>query len=703
MDALPPPPPTYLEISISEKVSSNPLLTSAGPIRFDQISSKHFFAAVKDSITNLEKELKKLEAIQHPTWENLIIPLEKIEQKMHRVFGPISHLYGVMNSVELRKDYLEVQPLIDEFRLRIEQSRPLYMGYRKIEKSKQWQHASSAQKRALEWRLLSGKHAGIHLSEKKKERVKQLYSELSTLQSKFMANSIDAIKKYSFPINNPTLLEGIPAHIIKMIEKEKTSGEKEWHFTLSLPIYSPVMTHAKNRDLRKALYLAKIKLASEGDLNNQENLLSQLKMRKELAQLIGYDSFAELSLDGKMAKKPEAVFAFLEKLRDAAWEKGNREVEEVRAFAKEKGLSDPFMPWDFSYFAERLKEEKFSFSDQDLKPYFSLPVVLHGLFDLTHFLFGVKVEEISGKLPTWHPDVKSFVLKDQNKKEIAYFYLDPYLRPETKRSGAWMDESLKRVALEGELQLPIAYIICNLIPPLGKAPALLKFDEVTTLFHEFGHALQHMLTTVSIPSVSGTNGLEWDMVELPSQFMENWCYHKPTLKKISSHIETKEPLPDHLIEKMIAARIYLAATSMLKQLHLGLTDLTLHHLYDPESKQSPFTIFQKTGEITSPLPILPEDRSLCSFHHIFSQNAYAAGYYSYLWAKVLSTDVFSAFEEGDIKNQRKMQMTGERFKNTFLSLGGSEHPLKIFTAFRNRSPDITPLLRQYGLLKTEEK
>jgi oligopeptidase A len=436
--------------------------------------------------------------------------------------------------------------------------------------------------------------------------------------------------------------------------------------------------------------------ASKAPTDNTANIRRILSLRKQQAQLLGFDNFAEKSLATKMAPDVDAVVSMLDRLRDAAWPHAEREMADLCEIAAANDLHDPLMHWDVAFWAERLREQRFDFTDEELRPYFSFERVLEGLFAICNRLFGITVEETRGDAPVWNDDVKFFNVRDEAGLHIASFYLDPYSRPENKRGGAWMDDCFgRRVSVRG-IVLPVAHLVCNQTPPAGGKPSLMSFREVETLFHEFGHGLQHMLTRVDYADAAGINNIEWDAVELPSQFLENWCYHKPTLLGMTAHYETGEPLSDELFEKIVAARTFRSGTAMLRQLQFGLTDMRLHTDYDPDGDESPFEVMRQVNEITSVMPMLPENRSLCSFQHIFS-GGYAAGYYSYKWAEVLAADAFSAFEEAGLDNDAAVRRVGRRFRDTVLALGGSRNPQDVFRDFRGRDPSPEPLLRVHGL------
>ena len=463
----------------------------------------------------------------------------------------------------------------------------------------------------------------------------------------------------------------------------------------------PFMSHSRRRDLREQLYRASITRASSGELDNAPLIARILQLRQEMATLLGYGSFAELSLASKMAPDVSTVESFLEELRQASLAAAQQDLEDQRQCAAAAGVPEAadLRHWDLPFWAERRREQQYDFSEEALRPYFPLPRVLDGLFALARRLFGVRIEAADG-VPVWHEDVRFFRIYDEHDREIAAFYLDPYSRPAEKRGGAWMDECVGRsrlLAPSGQpVRLPVAYLICNQTPPVGDQPSLMSFTELRTLFHEFGHGLHHMLTAIDHGMAAGINNVDWDAVELPSQFMENWCYHRETLLGMSGHVETGAPLPDDLYDKLCAARHYRAGSLMLRQLSFGLIDLALHHRHDPHGTESAFDLQRRLAPRTSVLPPLPEDRFLCSFGHIFA-GGYAAGYYSYKWAEVLSADAFAAFEEAGVDDPKAVAAVGRRYRETILALGGSRPPMEVFQAFRGREPTTAALLRHSGL------
>lgn len=692
--------------TIPQEEVMNPLLHYKRLIPFDRVEPDHFFSALQSLIQSLLPEIEALETVDSPTWDNLLGPLEEIEEKIHRTTGPMSHLKMVKDSPKLREEWEKVAPIINKLHMRIKQSRPLYQHFEAIKEGPEWHILSPAQKRSIDLRLKGAKLKGIDLDEEELRHFNALYDRLKQLQSQYEGNLLDAIKSFSIVLEDKKSLEGVPYSILKLtsdsynLTKQKeappsTPLEGPWKLSLVSTIYSSVSHHCKNRETRELIYRAYFSKASKGISSNTENIQEQLKIRKELAVILGFNTFAELSIANKMAPNVETVHEFLEKLRDASWIAGREDLLEAQLFASKNGFREPMMPWDFYYWSERLKENRYHLSEEKIKPYFPLRKALRGLFDLCHHLFGITIVKPEQQPPVWDPSVTYYLVYDEHGEQIASFYLDPFFRPQSKRGGAWTDTCLNRTYINGKLQLPITYIGCNSMPPSGDAPPLLTFGELKTLFHEFGHALQHMLTKVNIGSIAGTNGIEWDGIEMASKFMENWCYHKPTLRTLTEHYETGEPLPEVLMDKIISARTYNAGLNMLSQLKYSISDINIHHDYDPNSTLTPFDSYFETCLTTSHLPCLDDDRFLCSFHHLFGGDSYAAGYYSYKWAEVLSADAFEAFLEVE-DDWQALRAVGHKFKETFLELGGSAHPLEVFEIFRGRQPIIDPLLKHSG-------
>ncbi len=692
-------------------LAANPLLSQGKLPAFDKIQAEHAAPAVRYMLAEAQAYLEQLEK-KEGDWE-LIQGLNEIDYEIRRIFGPLSHLLGVKNNPALRDAYESVIKDIVAFEVRIKQSAKIYKALCKMDAGSSF--GSSQRKRILELRLLHARHAGVALEATKQRQFKEIVSELTELSVQFSNNVLDATKAFVLVLRDKKDVEGLPLSSLELAAQNYTNHAKAsqagrasaedgpWLISLDAPSYLPFMQHAHNRSLREKLYKAYISRASSGDFDNTDMIQRILKLRKKQAKLLGYSSFAQLRLDTRMAGKVEAVYELIEELRSAAWLPAQKEWQELKDFARresqEKDLE--LQHWDIPYWAERLREKRFAFTQEDLRPYFPLGRVLAGLFELSKEIFGIEIRQVFGEAPVWHPDVQYFVIMDQDRKPIASFYLDPYSRPQEKRGGAWMDECVNRCKRNGKIDLPVAYLVCNASPPVGKQDAqnaqnaLMNFREVETLLHEFGHGLQHMLTRIDEADISGINGVEWDAVELPSQFMENWCYHRPTLTSLSEHVTSKEKLPAELFEKIQQARTYRAASNMLRQLGLSLIDMELHDRFDPDSEDIAQTQ-KKVDALTSLLPPLPEDRFLCAFSHIFA-GSYAAGYYSYKWAEVLSADCFSAFEEAGLDKPQALKKTGMRFRDTILALGGSQHPEAIFQAFRGRKATTAALLRHSGL------
>lgn len=693
----------------SDDLKQNPLLVTDGLPRFDQIKPEHIVPAVRLVLAQAEQRLTEMEqrlsSLNRPSWDDLIVPLEELDRPFDFAWKPIGHLFGVLNSPELRTAYETVLPEVVRFGLRASQSRPIYDAIVRLNQQA-GDSLVPARRRIVDQKLLSAKLSGIALEGAQRERFNAIAEELSQLSTDFSNHVLDATKAFELILTKPEEIEGLPPSLLQLAEqsyRQKNPEEKlqgsagPWRITLDGPIVTPFLQHSRRRDLRETIYRAFISRASTGEWDNSESITKILKLRREKAELLGYRTFAELSLAEKMAPGVAAVEEMFEKLRAASRPPAEQDLAELKSLAANCGQSEEFKHWDAAFWAERLREQRYDFNDEQLRPYFPLPRVLDGLFALLRKIFGIAIQPADGEAPSWHPDVRFFRVFDANTNQpLASFYLDPYSRPENKRGGAWMDTCLPRRRFKGQIELPVAHLVCNGTPPVGDTPSLMTFREVETLFHEFGHGLQHMLTTVDEADVAGINGVEWDAVELPSQFMENWCYDRPTIRGLSAHYQTGEPLPDELFDKITAARNFRAASQMLRQLHFGMTDIYLHHQFDPSSNESPFDVQRRMAERTSVMPPLPEDRMLCTFSHIFS-GGYAAGYYSYKWAEVLSADAFGAFEEAGLDNEEAVKATGRRFRDTVLSLGGSRHPLEVFRAFRGRDPDPQALLRQCGL------
>lgn len=645
-----------------------------------------------------------------PTWPKLVEPLEKIVDKLTVVWGTVNHLKSVQDSAELRSAIEEVQPEKVKFELRLGQSKPIYNAFKVIRESSDWPQLSEARKRIVENQLKEAILSGVALEDNKREQFNKIQQELERLSQKFEENVLDATKKYEKLVTDKKEIEGLPATALGLAAQTAASKGHEnataengpWIITLDAPSFMSVMQHARNRSLREEVYRVYVTRASSGELDNTEIINQILKLRLEKAQLLGYKNYAEVSMAMKMATVEKAE-ELLEKLRAASWDPAVQDLEDIKNFAKLQGAAeaDNLTHWDISFWSERLRESKYDINEEELRPYFSLPKVMDGLFSLAKKLFGIDIEPADGLAPVWNKDVGFYVVKDSAGAPVAYFYFDPYSRPAEKRGGAWMDEVVSRsrvLSPDGSSsRLPVAHMVCNQTPPVGEKPSLMTFREVETVFHEFGHALQHMLTRQDEGLVAGIRGIEWDAVELPSQFMENWCYHRDTLMSIAKHYETGETLPEDVYKKLLAARTFRAGSLSLRQLKFATVDLELHTRYIPEGSESIYDVDQRISKKTQVIPPLPEDRFLCSFSHIFA-GGYAAGYYSYKWAEVLSADAFSAFEDVGLDNDKAVIETGRRFRETILALGGGKAPLEVFVEFRGREPSPEALLRHNGLL-----
>lgn len=687
------------------ELAQNPLLSENGTPQFDRIQPEHVVPAVRFTLAQAELALQKIEAQIQPTWASAVDVFDPLNRMFERSWGPVTHLFSVMNSDALREAFETIQPEVVRFGLRISQSVQAYRALKSLKSGAEWSLLDSAQQRIVDRKILSCELSGIGLTGVERERFNAIETELSQAGTEFSNHVLDSNKAWSLLVASVDDTSGWPETLRRMTSsaynRTKPEGAADatpehgpWRVTLEMPIFNPFMQHCKNRALREQVYRAYMTRASSGELDNTTLCVKHLTLRQEKSRLLGYKNYAELSLAQKMAPSVAAVEEMFDTLLSASLTAARRDLDQVTEYSRSGGQHDPIEHWDVAFWAERLREERYDFKEEDLRPYFSHENVLKGLYELLHSLFGITIQE--SDVPTWHSDVKYYSVRNESGALIAGFFYDPYSRPETKRPGAWMDDCLSRRPQGIECQLPVAYLVCNATPPMGDTPSLMAFREVETLFHEFGHGLQHMLTTVNYPDAAGISGVEWDAVELPSQFMENWCYHRPTLDKLARHYRTGETLPVELFQKMVAAKTYRAGSLMLRQLTFGMTDLQLHSAYDPLGTESIFDVQKRIMDRASVLPMFPEDRFLCAFSHIFA-GGYAAGYYSYKWAEVLSADAYSAFEEVGLDNVDAVRETGRHFRDTVLALGGSRHPMEIFHEFRGRAPSPAPLLRHNGL------
>jgi oligopeptidase A len=705
------------------------ILRGEGLPQFEAITPEAVTAHIPGLMAELEAELTALEqrlesrlaeADAPLQWQELMDPLQRLGERLRWSWGVVSHLNGVCNSPELREAHAGQQAAVVQFGNRAGQSQVIYRGLERLQQQHEAAspgapgHLDGAQERILAAERRDMQLRGVGLEGDEQEAFNAASQELAELSTRFGNQVLDATNGWTLRLSDPAEVDGLPDSLKgQLAQAARSAGDEAasaeagpWLLGLDMPRYAPFLKYSRRRHLRERVYCAHVSRASgQGDtLNNWPLIERILKLRGEQARRLGYANWAEVSLAAKMADSEAAVEGLLEELRAAALPAAQQELEALRQIARRHGApeADDLQPWDVSFWAERLRQESFELDSEALRPYFPLPRVLDGLFSLCSRLFGITIEAADGEAPVWHADVRYFRIREGSGaaagEPIAAFYLDPYSRPGSKRGGAWMDECLVRSRRpDGTAVLPVAYLICNQSPPVGDTPSLMTFEEVETLFHEFGHGLQHMLTTVERPQAAGINGVEWDAVELPSQFMENWCYDRATLLGMARHWQSGEPLPEAEFSKLQAARTFMGGAATLRQVHFALVDLKLHSQWHPGCGQSPEQLRRAIAANTTVLAPIDEDAFLCSFGHIFA-GGYAAGYYSYKWAEVLSADAFSAFEEVGLENEAEIRDTGRRFRDTVLSLGGSLDPKAVFEAFRGRQPRSEALIRHSGLV-----
>ena len=673
---------------------TNPLLISSELPPFTKILPEHIRPAIESIIHDNEKAIATLLASgATQSWQSLQEPLDQLNDTLEQAWSPVGHMNAVVNSEQLREAYNSCLPLLSEYSTRIGQNRALFDAYQSLADSQAYDKLDSAQQKVINDTLRDFRLAGVALDEDKKARYGEIKKQLSELTSKFSDNELDATMAWSKLITDESELAGLPETALAGAKQLAQSKEKDgWLLNLDFPSYFPVMTYCDNRALRQEVYTAFATRASDqgpnaGEFDNSDNINQILKLRHELAQLLGFDNYAAYSLATKMAESPDKVVAFLEDLAAKSKPQAEKELAELQAFAKEAYGVDDLQAWDVGYYGEKLRQQRYAISQEALRPWFPAEKAISGMFAVVKRLFGVEFETVND-VETWHKDVRFFNIT-RNGEVIGRFYLDLFAR-EHKRGGAWMDVCRARWKKDSKTQLPVAYLTCNFTPPVGDKPALLTHNEVVTLFHEFGHGLHHMLTRVDYAAVSGISGVAWDAVELPSQFMENWCWEKEGLALISGHFETGESLPDAMLDKLLAAKNFQSAMMMVRQLEFSLFDFKLHKEYQENvDVQSVLNAVREQVSVVIPPAF---NRSQNSFSHIFA-GGYAAGYYSYKWAEVLSADAFSRFEEEGIFNRA----TGESFLREILEKGGSAEPMELFVNFRGREPEIDALLRHSGI------
>ncbi|WP_075182521.1 oligopeptidase A [Pantoea sp. 1.19] len=677
---------------------TNPLLSDFSLPPFSAIQPEHVVPAVTSALADCRQTVEAVVAQGAPyRWETLCQPLAESDDRLGRIFSPISHLNAVQNSPALREVYEQTLPLLSEYSTWLGQHEGLYQAYRDLKEGEHYAELSVAQKKAVDNALRDFELSGIGLPKEKQQRYGEIAARLSELGSTYSNNVLDATMAWSKLITDEHALSGMPESALAAAQAQaEAKGLQGWLLTLDIPSYLPVMTYCDNAALREELYRAYSTRASDqgpnaGQWDNTPVMEEELALRHELAQLLGFGSFAEKSLATKMAESPQQVVGFLSDLAARARPQGEAELTRLRAFAQAEYGVDDLQPWDLSYYAEKQKQHLYTISDEQLRPYFPEARAVSGLFEVVKRIYGITAKERKD-VDVWHPDVRFFDLFDEQGERRGSFYLDLYAR-EHKRGGAWMDDCVGKLRkADGSLQKPVAYLTCNFNGPVKGKPALFTHDEVITLFHEFGHGLHHMLTDIETAGVAGINGVPWDAVELPSQFMENWCWEPEALAFISGHYETGEPLPQALLEKMLAAKNYQAALFILRQLEFGLFDFRLHAEYDPARGAR---ILDTLAEVKKQVAVMPGPawgRFPHAFSHIFA-GGYAAGYYSYLWADVLAADAFSRFTAEGIFNRQ----TGQAFLDAILTRGGSEEPMTLFKRFRGREPQLDAMLKSYGI------
>ncbi len=674
---------------------SNPLLERHLLPPFSRIQPEHAEPAIDELLARNRARIAELTAAASVSGWALVAELEQLNDELAQAWSPVSHLNAVMNSDAWREAYNACLPKLSEYWTELGQHQGLFQAFDALANSDAYQQLSPARRKVVDNALRDFRLSGIALPEAQQKRYAELQQRLSELTTKFSENVLDATQGWWKEVSDETELSGLPEHAVAAAKEAAKARELDgWVITLDFPAYYAVMAFADNRCLREELYRAFSTRASDqgpkaGEWDNSEVMNEILSLRHELAQLLGFDTYADYSLATKMAQSPQQVVSFLEDLATETRPVAEQEVAELQAFARERDGIEALNAWDVTYYGEKLKQARYEISQQELRPYFPLPKVLDGMFSIAGRLFDLEVEE-QQSFDSWHADARLFALK-RNGEPFAYCYLDPFARS-GKRGGAWMDDCrVRRRLSEAELQLPVAYLVCNFTPPLPGQPALLTHDEVTTLFHEFGHGLHHMLTQMEEADISGINGVAWDAVELPSQFMENWCWEPEALALISGHHETGEPLPQALLDKMLAAKHFQSGMMMMRQLEFSLFDFRLHHEYQP-GKTEIQALLDHVREQVAVIRPPADNRFQHGFSHIFA-GGYAAGYYSYKWAEVLSADAFSRFEEEGIFNTD----TGLAFRQEILEQGGSGDPMDLFVAFRGREPSVDALLRHSGI------
>ncbi|HET8817503.1 MAG TPA: oligopeptidase A [Pseudidiomarina sp.] len=679
-------------------MSQNPLLNDYHLPPFKAIRPEHIKPAIEARIDACKQVIEEVVATPTPTWQTVMSPLEQVDDLLERSWSPVSHLNAVVSSPELREAHDACLPLLSDYGTFVGQHEGLYQTIRALRDQDTFAELSEAQQKVIIDTLRDFELSGVALPQAQKQRYAEISSRLADLSSQFSNNVLDATDGWHYLVTDASQLAGLPESAIESAAAlAREHDQQGWRFGLDVPSYLPVMMYADHQPLRETMYVAFTTRASEqgpqaGQFDNSEIMAETLALRHELAVLLGFGNYAELSLATKMAESPQQVEDFLTDLAAKSLPQAHRDYQDVLDFAREQFGVETIEAWDVAYYSEKLKQQQYAISDEQLRPYFPEDQVIKGLFHVVESLFSVRITE-QPRDDTWHQNVRYFVISDRDGSPRGSFFLDLYARS-GKRGGAWMAEcAVRRITATDQVQLPVAYLTCNFNKPVGGKPALFTHDEVLTLFHEFGHGLHHMLTRVDVAGVSGINGVAWDAVELPSQFLENWCWEPDALKFISGHYETGEPLPQELLKNMLAARNFQSAMQMVRQLEFSLFDLRIHRDFDPNQggQQIQLILDQTRAEVAVRKP--PEyNRFQHGFGHIFA-GGYAAGYYSYKWAEVLSADAFARFEEEGIFNAE----TGRDFLEAILERGGSKDAMELFKAFRGREPQVDALLRHSGI------
>ena len=689
---------------------TNPLLATDALPRFDLFSHDHVVPAIGQLLPELRAELRRLEGLDEPEWDALVGGLERLQGRFGFAWGMVLHLHRVKNTPELRAAHDAVQRDIITFDLEMRQSKAIFDKLLALQAA--LDDPSDAQRRTLEGLIKSRRLAGIGLEDEERARFNAIETELAELGTRFRNNQMDAAVGWAMDLESPDEVAGLPETVKRLAAQDArrhgaegaTSEGGPWRFTLSASSYRPFLDYSARRDLREKIYRASRRMAGEGERDNRPIIARVLSLRAKQAALLGFSTWAELSVHAKMADSVEDVYALLDTLEASARPVAEADLEAIRELARRSGAEEAndLRPWDMSFWSEQLKQDSLELDTEEVRQYFPFEHVLSGLFALTEELFGVRIEAADGQTSTWHPDVRFFrVVSLDTDQTLAWFFVDPFSRPEEKISGAWHGSCFGRsrhFAPPGAPErLPVSYLVCNQTPPSDEGPSLMTFGEVKTLFHEFGHGLHHLLTTVDEGYVAGGRNVEWDFIEVPSKFMENWCYQPATLRRITSHVDTGAAMPDVLIARLRRARTFQMGYFVHMQIYLSVLDLDLHHHFDPTGEESVDEAFARIRDRFMLVAPLDEgDHFLCSFAHIFA-GGYAAGYYSYKWSEVLSADAFSVFEDAGLVDSEALARVGRRYRDTILALGGSLEPARIFEAFVGRKASVEAFLAHNGL------